>query len=209
MATLGGQLGSALGMAQARAGLGGSIDAGKELQRFFDPAGVARQEKLDLSMGAAEKQAAEAAGQSSALRGFQMDIIKDLMSQDPTKSLGFQRALQQAQGGIGRSLGASGLGDSPFAAALQGQAAGNLAANFEQQRMGQLFQALGLNPGLAASPEMAQRIIEMLSNQPDLLAAILPLLGAGGGAVIGGLAGGPAGALAGAQVGGTVFGGGG
>lgn len=160
----------------------------------------------DPATQAAEQQLAGAGKQADFLRGTQQDLVRQLMSQDPTTSRGFQQALAQSQGAVGRSLGASGLGDSPFAAALQGQAAGNLGAQFEQQRMQQLFQALGLNPGLAASPELSAKLLEMLSNQPDLLASLLPLLGAGAGAAIGS-AGGPAGALAGAQIGGTIFGG--
>lgn len=126
-----------------------------------------------------EEQIGALAGRASALGPIRMDVINDLLQQDPTRSLGFQRSLAQSRGEIGRSLGASGLGDSPFAAALQGQAAGRLAADFEQQRMGQLFQALGLNIAeLQQSPELAARFIEMLSQMPDDEAGQLQVLAA-------------------------------
>ena len=128
---------------------------------------------------ASEAQLAGAGAQATMLRSTQADLVKQLMNQDPTTSRGFQQALQLQRGEIGRSLGASGLGDSPFAAALQGQGAGQLAADFDQRRMQQLFQALGINSDLAASPELSAKIMEMLSQSDgseESIASIIKLI---------------------------------
>lgn len=101
---------------------------------------------------------------------FLTQTIGEILNTDPTKSLGFQRALEQSRGEIDRSLGASGLGSGGFAAGLHGQAAAQLGADFEQQRMNQLFQALGLNiQQLGMSSDQIAELLAQFGNDPNML----------------------------------------
>ena len=153
--------------ASLQSGIAGSLFGPQGLGLVKDPITEFKQQQIQRQ---AEEQLQQRQASDTQRDAFRMQTLQGLMNQDPTTSLGFQRALGQSRNAISQSLGASGLGDSPFGAALQGQAAGSLAADFEQQRMNQIFQALGLNiQELGMSSDQITNLLAQFGNDPNML----------------------------------------